>query len=106
MSAFAVAIGTLFEDPNLAVDALWRAGGAGAGIPVRAVRRDPDTVVSYRDGRYVVDTVFLDLRIAEVPGLAQGDTLEVDGAVYTMIGNPVRDRDRLIWTIGAREEPS
>lgn len=42
MNAFAAAIDLLFEDPNMAVDALYRAGGAGSGTPVRVIRKAPD----------------------------------------------------------------
>lgn len=103
MSVFALALDTLFDDSNLGVDAIWRAGGAGASVAVRAMRRAPDEIVPYRDGRFVVDTVLFDVRTSDIPTLAAGDTLEVEGAVFTVIGEPTRDRERLIWTVGARE---
>ena len=78
------------------------AGGGGAGIDVRVIRRAPDEVVPYREGRFVVGTDFLDLRISEVATLAAGDTLEVEGELLTVTGEPVRDRDRLIWTAAVR----
>ncbi len=103
MSVFALAVDVLFEDPNLALDALWRAGGAGAGVAARVMRRAPDDTVPWREARLVVDTVFFDLRVAEAPALAAGDTLEVEGVIYLVQGEPTRDAERLIWTVGARE---
>jgi len=35
MNAFATAIAHIFADANMAVDALWFAGGTGAGVAVR-----------------------------------------------------------------------
>ena len=39
MNAFAASIDLLFEDPNMAVDALYRAGGEGSGTLVRVIGR-------------------------------------------------------------------
>ncbi|MCP3971430.1 MAG: hypothetical protein GY717_14145, partial [Rhodobacteraceae bacterium] len=39
-----------------------------------------------------------DIRVAEAPTLAPGDLIDLDGMSYTVQGEPVRDRERLIWT--------
>lgn len=104
MAAFAAAVDLLFGDPNLSAEALYRAGGGDAvpGISVRVIRRAPDQFASFGDGRFVVDTVFLDIRIAEAPALAAGDTLEIAGDFFTIQGAPRRDTERLIWQAEAR----
>ena len=48
MTAFATAIDALFADPNLGLDAVYRAGGADPGVPVRVIIRRPDRIGEYR----------------------------------------------------------
>jgi hypothetical protein len=46
-------------------------------------------------------TVF-EIRIAEAPTLAEGDTIEVDGELHVVQGEPMRDAVCLVWTAEAR----
>lgn len=104
MSAFTAAVDLLFGDPNISAEALYRTGGGdvGSGVSVRVIRRAPDHFASFGDGRFVVDTVFLDIRIAEAPELADGDSLEIAGDFFTIRGAPRRDAERLLWQAEAR----
>jgi hypothetical protein len=99
MAALSAAVDVLFGDPNISAEALYRAGGGDAvpGISVRVIRRAPDRFAGFGDGRFVVDTVFLDVRIAEAPELADGDSLEIAGDFFTIRGEPRRDSERLLW---------
>lgn len=101
MDAFAVATDALFADPNIATDAIWRAGGAGAGTAVRVVTRRPDQVVGFGDSRAVLPTLLIDVRRSEVAEPASGDTVEIDGELFELIATPVRDRLGLVWTCEA-----
>lgn len=103
MSAFAAGIDAIFADPNMAKSALYRAGGAGAGVPVRVIFRAPDRIANWGEGRFVTDTVFLDVRVSEAPALAAGDTFEIDGETFEVRSDPVRDRERLVWAAEVRE---
>ncbi|WP_323006539.1 head-tail joining protein [Pseudorhodobacter sp.] len=102
MNAFAAAIDLLFEDPNMAVDALYRAGGEGSGTPVRVIRKAPDQLANFGDSRFVTDTLTLDLRVAEVSSLAKGDTIEIAGELFEVRSEPIRDRERLVWSTEGR----
>ena len=101
MTAFAAAIDTLFADPTLARDALWRAGGTGDGTAVRVIRKRPDQVVGFGDSRAVLPTVLIDVRQSEVPSPAAGDTVEIENETFGIIATPVSDTERLIWTCEA-----
>ena len=103
MNAFAGAVNALFADPNLGRDAVFRAGGAGAGIGVRILLRTPDRYTNFSESRLVASSVLIDLRTAEVSSVERGDTITVDAAVFEVRGDPVRDTERLVWTIEARE---
>lgn len=105
MSAFAAAIDTLFADPNLAVDALWRAGGEGEGVPVRVITRRPDELVTYGHAVVHSATMLIDVRTSEVPELAAGDTFELGGELHVVQGTPRRDRRHLRWLADVRPAP-
>lgn len=102
MNAFAVATDLIFTDRHLAVDATWRAAGAGDGVPVRVIRRRPDRIASFGEGQFVTDSVLIDVRVSEVPVLAPGDTFEIGGEIFEVRGEPVRDAERLTWAAEAR----
>jgi hypothetical protein len=102
-AAFAAAIDAIFRDGNIADDALWRAGGLGSGQAVRIVRKSPDEVVGFGASRAVMATVLIDVRVSEVASPAAGDTAEIDGDVFEIIGTPVRDGLGLVWTCEASE---
>ncbi len=99
--AFGAAIDTIFRDANVAEDAIWRAGGLGSGFAVRVIRKSPDEVVSFGSSRTVMATVLIDVRVSEVASPASGDTAEIEGDVFEIIGTPVRDGLGLVWTCEA-----
>ncbi|WP_028714372.1 hypothetical protein [Paracoccus sp. J55] len=103
MTAFAIGVDVLFRDPHLGRDALWRAGGSGDGVTVRVITRAPDDIVEWRESRVRTPTVFIDVRVSEVPILSKGDTFEIAGAVFAVTGAPERDSERLVWKAEARE---
>lgn len=105
MDTFAVATDALFADPNIARDAVWRAGGAGPGIAVRVVTRRPDQVVGFGDSRAVLPTTLIDVRRSEVPDPAGGDAVEIDSETFEIIATPVADSLGLVWTCEAAPPP-
>ena len=44
----------------------------------------------------------IDLRVAEVAQPRPGERIEIDGEAFLIQGEPVRDRERLVWTINLR----
>ena len=101
MSAFAAAVGALFSDPNIGRDAVYIAEG-GAPVLVRIVARRADAVTDFGDARLWSETTRIDLRAAEVPAPRPGDRIEIEGEAFLIQGEPVRDRERLVWTIDLR----
>lgn len=123
MNAFAAGINAIFRDPNMSKSVLYRAGGEGVGLPVRVIFRAPDRVANFGEGRFVTDTLFLDVRVSEVPDLQAGDTFQIGmlpgGTVLSLDfsgdqylatelellevrSDPVRDRERLVWAAEVR----
>lgn len=103
MNAFAAAIEMLFADPNIGVEAIYTSD-SGATVVVRAVVRRADAVSEFGDARLWSETTRIDLRVAEVPNPRPGDRLEIDGDAFLIQGEPVRDRERLVWTVDLRPE--
>lgn len=110
MSVFAEAIDDLFADPNLARDALWRAGGTGSPLPVRIILRQPDRIGSFGETRLIAATTVVEVRTAEVTMLVEGDAFEIPGSgpgqageTFVVQGEPVRDSERLVWTAEMRK---
>ena len=101
MSAFAAAVGALFADTNMGRDAVYIAEG-GAPVLVRVVARRADAVTDFGDARLWSETTRIDLRVAEVPAPRPGDRIEIDGEALLIQGEPVRDRERLVWTVDLR----
>ena len=101
MSVFAAAIDNLFADPNIARDATYIADG-GTPQLIRVVTRRADDVTGFGDARLWSETTRIDLRVAEVPEPRPGDRIEIEGEAFIIQGEPVRDRERLIWTVNLR----
>ncbi len=101
MSALLAAIDALFADPNIATDAIYKPGG-GSALTVRVVARRPDEIVGFGDTRIHTATAVFDVRVSEVPAPADGDSLEVGGDTLVVQGEPVKDRDGLVWTLDTR----
>ena len=103
MGAFDNAANTIFADKNMASDASYRAGGSGVAVPIRAIIRAPDRFANFGDGRFLADTVLLDVKVSDVAVMAMGDTVQIGSVIYELRADPLRDPERLVWTAEVRE---
>ena len=78
------------------------AAGGVARACVRAILRRPDDITGCGEARIWSETTRLDLRLAEVASPRPGDRIEIDGEAFLIQGEPVRDRERLVWTVDLR----
>jgi hypothetical protein len=101
MNVFAQAIHDLFADPNLAADAVYLPEG-GEPVSVRVIARRPDRVLEFGDARLHAETAVFEVRVSEVPNPRPGDRLDVGGEIFVIQGEPVRDSERLVWTLDTR----
>lgn len=104
MSAIAVALEVLFNDPNIARSATYRPGGIGEGVPLRIFARRPDQVIDFGETRVRAETSLVDALVASIDPPRSGDTIEIDGQTLVVQGEPVRDPERLIWTLEVRPQ--
>ena len=101
MSAFAAAIDALFVDPNLGRDATYQPAD-GEPFPVRVITRRGDAISEFGAARLWSEATQFDLRVSEVASPRPGDRLVLDGESFVVQGEPVRDRERLVWTLDVR----
>ena len=101
MTAFGTALDVLFADLNIGRDAVYTPEG-GAAVLVRVVVRRADAITEFGEARLWSETTRIDLRVAEVPVPRPGDRIEIDGDAFLVQGEPVRDRERLVWTVDLR----
>ncbi len=102
MNAFATAMNAIFADANMAVDAVWFAGGTGPGVAVRVIRKSPDEITPFGAGRVLSETTQLDVRVFDMPAPAPGDLIRIGAQDFILQGEPKVDRERLIWTLNTR----
>jgi len=101
MSAAAMALDALFADDNIAREAVYTPAG-GTPLLVRVVTRRADDTAGFGEARLWSETTRVDMRVAEVPTPRPGDRIEIDGEAFLIQGEPVRDRERLVWTVDLR----
>ena len=101
MTAFAGLVDRLFADPNLGRDATYEPAD-GEPFSVRVVARRADAVTEFGEARLWSETTRFDLRVSEVAAPRPGDRLVLDGEAFVVQGEPVRDRERLVWTLDVR----
>jgi hypothetical protein len=101
MSAFSSGLDALFADGNLARAATYLPAG-GDPVPVRVVTRRADAITNFGEARLWSETTRFDLRVSEIASPRSGDQLALDGETFVVQGEPVRDRERLVWTLDTR----
>ena len=104
MNAFSDAIDMIFIDPNVAEDAVWRAGGSGPAFTVRIIRNVPDETVRFGSSRAILPTVIIAVRVRDVAQPAAGDTAEIADTRFEIIAQPTKDRAGLVWGCEAIEQ--
>jgi len=93
-----IALAVMFANPVMAKSAMWYPGSVGPGQSLRVILRAPDAITEFGAARVWSETVMVDIQVAEATTLAPGDRIDIDGASYNVQGEPMRDRERLIWT--------
>ena len=71
----------------------------GVEITTRFIAKTPDVVESFGDTRLVVATHRFDVMARDVAEPCEGERFTVAGQTYQVMGEPLADRDRLIWTL-------
>lgn len=102
MSAFAAAMDRIFTQADMAAPALWISATTSEERPIRIIRRAPNRVTDFGAGRFVSDTMVVDVRVTDLPAPRPGDVIVIGVDSHVIQGEPLRDRERLIWTLDLR----
>ena len=102
MNAFATAMDRIYANPSMAAPAVWISATTSEERPIRIIRRAPDRIAEFGAGRFVSDTMMVDVRVSDLPEPRTGDLIAIGADSFTIQGEPVRDRERLIWTLDLR----
>ena len=99
MTIFAAAMDRIYGNPSMAVAALWISAVTSEELTIRGIRRAPDRITEFGAARLMSDTMVLDVRVSDLPDPRPGDLIVIGTDSFTIQGEPVRDSNRLIWTL-------
>ena len=102
MNVFAAAMDRIYANPSIAAAAVWISATTSEERPIRVIRRAPDRFTEFGAGRFVSDTMMMDVRVSDLPDPRPGDLIVIGVDSFTIQGEPVRDRERLIWSLDLR----
>ena len=102
MSVFAAAMDRIFTHATMAAPALWISATTSEDRAILVIRRAPDRVTYFGSGRLVSETTVVDVRVADLPTPRPGDVIVIGAESHVIQGEPLRDRERLIWTLDLR----
>ena len=102
MNVFATAMDRIYANPSMAAAAVWISATTSEERPIRVIRRAPDRITEFGDGRFVSDTTMVDVRVSDLPDPHPGDLIVIGTDSFTIQGEPTRDRERLILSLDLR----
>jgi hypothetical protein len=94
--AFERAVSRLFG--RLGVPGTYRLAD-GREIDTPFISTQADVVESFGDTRLALSTHRFDVMVRDVASPREGERFTVAGQTYQVVGEPLADRDRLIWTL-------
>ena len=100
MTVFAAALDLLFADLNLSHEA-WHRDCEGQFTRIRVIMRRNDDVTTFGAARLVSESLRFDVRVSELPAPRPDEQILLGEETFLIQGEPIRDRERLIWTIEA-----
>ena len=72
---------------------------AGAFTRARGILRRPDEITEFGAARLLSDTTRIDVRLADIPNPRPQEQILIGDETFLIEGEPLRDRERLIWTM-------
>jgi len=83
---------------RLGVSGVYRQAN-GKEVETRFMSRQNDVMDTFGGSRFALATHRFDVLSLAIPQPQEGDHLTVNGQTYEVVGAPLADRDRLIWTL-------
>lgn len=102
MTVFTAAMDRIYSNPSMAVAALWMSATTSEERTIRVIRRAPDRITEFGAGRFISDTMMVDVRVYDLPDPRPGDLIVIGADSFSIQGEPLRDREQLIWALDLR----
>ncbi len=102
MNMFSAAMDRIYSNLSMAAAAVWISATTSEERPIRVIRRAPDRITEFGVGRFVSDTMMVDVRVSDLPEPRTGDLIVIGAGSFTIQGEPTRDTERLIWSLDLR----
>ena len=102
MNVFAAAMDRIYANPSMAVAAVWISATTSEGGRIAVIRCGRDPITAFGAGRLVFDTMMVNVRVSALPAPRPGDLIVIGADSFTIQGEPIRDRERLIWSLDLR----
>ena len=102
MTVFAAAMDRIYANPSMAAAAVWISATTSEERPIRVIRRAPDRITEFGAGRFVSDSMMVDVRVSDLPAPRTSDLIVIGADSFIIQGKPVRDSERLIWALDLR----
>ena len=83
---------------RLGVSGVYRLAN-GQEIETRFMSRQNDVMDTFGSSRFALATHRFDVLSLAIPQPQEGDHLTVNRQTYEVVGAPLADRDRMIWTL-------
>ena len=99
MNVFAAAMDRIYANPSMAAAAVWISATTSEEMPIRVMRRAPDRITEFGAARFVSDSTMVDVCVADLSDPRPGDLIVIGADSFTIQGEPIRDRERLVWTL-------
>lgn len=103
MNVFAAALDRIYANPSMAAAAVWISATTSEEMPIRVIRRAPDRITEFGAARFISDTMMVDVRVTNLPDPRPGDLIVIGADSFTIQGEPLRDRERLVWSLDLRQ---
>ena len=97
MNVFAAAMDRIYSNPSMAAAAVWISAITSEERPIRVIRRAPDRITDFGAGRFVSDTMMVDVRVSDLPDPRPGDLIVIGTDSFTVQGEPVRSQPTARW---------
>lgn len=95
---FANAVNSLFN--RLGVQAVYTPNG-GDSKNIQIIPKLPDEVFDVAKSHIHTETSVFDVRVLDVTSPKAGDTITLNGATYTLQGEPTKDLHGMYWRVEA-----
>ncbi|MCB9980267.1 MAG: hypothetical protein H6863_03905 [Rhodospirillales bacterium] len=87
------------------VDALYfPPDGGGSSVPIRVLPRRGDNVLDFGETQIAVDSLFFEIKVADLADPAEEGIIQIDGTDYIIQAEPrIEDIDAIVWIIDTRK---